>query len=164
MLFRSGRTEQVVGGEDLLELDYLANIFRVGAVTGNPRIRTRSTLVGKIQVGEYSSIIGFVELTGTGIDEQPDRRHKRWQGRNDGSRLQRRYGTGAFCVKHKTQGVSSGLDRSQSVFYAGNTADLAANNGHLDNTPNAKAPDGNKCLSGRQPSSSVKPVKKCGPM
>lgn len=34
---------------------------RVGAVTGNPRIRTRSTLLGKIQVGEYSSIIGSIK-------------------------------------------------------------------------------------------------------
>jgi len=36
---------------------------RVGAVTGNPRIRTRSTLVGKIQVGEFSSIIGLIKRT-----------------------------------------------------------------------------------------------------
>ena len=34
---------------------------RVGAVTGNPRIRTRSTLIGKIQVGEFSSIIGLIK-------------------------------------------------------------------------------------------------------
>jgi biofilm PGA synthesis N-glycosyltransferase PgaC len=34
---------------------------RVGAVTGNPRIRTRSTLLGKIQVGEFSSIIGMLK-------------------------------------------------------------------------------------------------------
>lgn len=34
---------------------------RVGAVTGNPRIRTRSTLVGRIQVGEFSSIIGLIK-------------------------------------------------------------------------------------------------------
>jgi len=34
---------------------------RVGAVTGNPRIRTRSTLLGKIQVGEFSSIIGVIK-------------------------------------------------------------------------------------------------------
>ncbi|MBN7769749.1 poly-beta-1,6 N-acetyl-D-glucosamine synthase [Marinobacter daepoensis] len=36
---------------------------RVGAVTGNPRIRTRSTLVGRIQVGEFSSIIGMIKRT-----------------------------------------------------------------------------------------------------
>ena len=34
---------------------------RVGAVTGNPRVRTRSTLVGRIQVGEFSSIIGLIK-------------------------------------------------------------------------------------------------------
>lgn len=36
---------------------------RVGAVTGNPRIRNRTTLMGRIQVGEYSSIIGLVKRT-----------------------------------------------------------------------------------------------------
>ncbi len=34
---------------------------RVGAVTGNPRVRTRSTLLGKIQVGEFSAIIGMIK-------------------------------------------------------------------------------------------------------
>ena len=34
---------------------------RVGAVCGNPRIRTRSTLLGRIQVGEFSSIIGLIK-------------------------------------------------------------------------------------------------------
>ncbi|MFC0677854.1 poly-beta-1,6-N-acetyl-D-glucosamine synthase [Lysobacter korlensis] len=34
---------------------------RVGAVTGNPRIRNRSTLLGKLQVGEFSSIIGIIK-------------------------------------------------------------------------------------------------------
>lgn len=34
---------------------------RVGAVSGNPRIRTRSTLLGRIQVGEFSSIIGLIK-------------------------------------------------------------------------------------------------------
>ena len=33
----------------------------VGAVTGNPRVRTRSTLLGKIQVGEFSSIVGLIK-------------------------------------------------------------------------------------------------------
>jgi poly-beta-1,6-N-acetyl-D-glucosamine synthase len=33
----------------------------VGAVTGNPRIRNRSTLLGKLQVGEFSSIIGLIK-------------------------------------------------------------------------------------------------------
>lgn len=34
---------------------------RVGAVTGNPRIRTRSTLLGRLQVGEFSAIIGLIK-------------------------------------------------------------------------------------------------------
>ena len=34
---------------------------RVGAVTGNPRIRNRSTLLGKLQVGEFSSVIGLIK-------------------------------------------------------------------------------------------------------
>jgi poly-beta-1,6-N-acetyl-D-glucosamine synthase len=34
---------------------------RVAAVTGNPRVRNRSTLLGKIQVGEFSSIIGMIK-------------------------------------------------------------------------------------------------------
>ncbi|MDM1246410.1 poly-beta-1,6 N-acetyl-D-glucosamine synthase [Acinetobacter sp. R933-2] len=33
----------------------------VAAVTGNPRIRTRSTLLGRIQVGEFSSIVGLIK-------------------------------------------------------------------------------------------------------
>ncbi len=34
---------------------------RVGAVTGNPRVRSRSTFIGKVQVGEFSSIIGLIK-------------------------------------------------------------------------------------------------------
>jgi biofilm PGA synthesis N-glycosyltransferase PgaC len=33
----------------------------VGAVTGNPRVRTRTSIVGKLQTGEFSSIIGLVK-------------------------------------------------------------------------------------------------------
>lgn len=40
---------------------HLVSSPRVGAVTGNPRIRTRSTLLGRIQVGEFSSIIGLIK-------------------------------------------------------------------------------------------------------
>lgn len=36
---------------------------RVGAATGNPRVRNRTTLIAKIQVGEYSSIIGMIKRT-----------------------------------------------------------------------------------------------------
>jgi len=34
---------------------------RVGAVTGNPRVRNRSTLMGRIQVGEFSAIVGMIK-------------------------------------------------------------------------------------------------------
>jgi len=34
---------------------------RVGAVTGNPRIRNRSTLFGRVQVGEFSSTAGLLK-------------------------------------------------------------------------------------------------------
>ena len=40
---------------------HFTNSARVAAVTGNPRIRTRSTLLGKIQVGEFSAIIGMIK-------------------------------------------------------------------------------------------------------
>ncbi|MFC3901882.1 biofilm PGA synthesis N-glycosyltransferase PgaC [Acinetobacter marinus] len=39
----------------------LANHPRVGAVTGNPRILNRSSILGKLQVGEFSSIIGLIK-------------------------------------------------------------------------------------------------------
>ena len=34
---------------------------RVGAVTGNPRVLNRTTLLAKIQVGEFSSVIGLIK-------------------------------------------------------------------------------------------------------
>ncbi|TCV85153.1 poly-beta-1,6-N-acetyl-D-glucosamine synthase [Sulfurirhabdus autotrophica] len=42
-------------------MSHFLNSPRVGAVTGNPRIRTRSTLLGRTQVGEFSSIIGLIK-------------------------------------------------------------------------------------------------------
>ncbi|WP_249366596.1 poly-beta-1,6-N-acetyl-D-glucosamine synthase [Neobacillus rhizophilus] len=36
---------------------------RVGAVTGNPRIRNRTSLLSKVQLVEYSSIIGLIKRT-----------------------------------------------------------------------------------------------------
>ena len=57
-------------GDALLDRDTAAWLVaplihypHVGAVTGNPRIRTRSTLIGRIQVGEFSSIIGLIKRT-----------------------------------------------------------------------------------------------------
>jgi len=34
---------------------------RVGAVTGNPKVRNRTSILAKIQVGEYSTIIGMIK-------------------------------------------------------------------------------------------------------
>ena len=66
------KNEYLVGidGDAILEkhaVHWLVSHFvndggsRVGAVTGNPRVRNRSTLLGKIQVGEFSSIIGMIK-------------------------------------------------------------------------------------------------------
>ncbi|HAZ54399.1 MAG TPA: poly-beta-1,6 N-acetyl-D-glucosamine synthase [Franconibacter helveticus] len=68
----AARSEYLVciDGDALLDRDTAAYMVapllqhpRVGAVTGNPRIRTRSTLVGRVQVGEFSSIIGLIKRT-----------------------------------------------------------------------------------------------------
>ena len=66
----AARTEYLVcvDGDALLD-EYAAHWMvwhlesgpRVGAVTGNPRIRNRSTLLGRLQVGEFSSIIGMIK-------------------------------------------------------------------------------------------------------
>ena len=42
-------------------MNQLTSFPRVGAVTGNPRIINRSSILGKIQVGEFSSIIGLIK-------------------------------------------------------------------------------------------------------
>ena len=42
-------------------MHHLTNFDRVGAVTGNPRILNRSSILGKLQVGEFSSIIGLIK-------------------------------------------------------------------------------------------------------
>jgi poly-beta-1,6-N-acetyl-D-glucosamine synthase len=36
---------------------------RVGAVTGNPRVLNRTSLLAKIQIGEYATIIGLIKRT-----------------------------------------------------------------------------------------------------
>ena len=40
---------------------FLHNGERLGAVTGNPRIRNRDTLLAKLQIVEYASIIGAIK-------------------------------------------------------------------------------------------------------
>ncbi|HSN64845.1 MAG TPA: poly-beta-1,6-N-acetyl-D-glucosamine synthase [Azonexus sp.] len=49
---------------DPYSLHWLVGHFdqhEVAAVTGNPRVRNRSTLLGRIQVGEFSSIVGLIK-------------------------------------------------------------------------------------------------------
>ena len=57
-----------IDGDALLDHDaihwflkHFENNPQVGAVTGNPRIRTRSTLLGRLQVGEFSSLVGLIK-------------------------------------------------------------------------------------------------------
>ena len=38
---------------------------RLGAITGNPRIRNRATLLGRLQVGEFSAIVGLIKRAQT---------------------------------------------------------------------------------------------------
>ena len=56
-----------VDADALLDTDALTWLMmhfqspRVGAVTGNPRVRNRATLLGRLQRGEFSSIIGLIK-------------------------------------------------------------------------------------------------------
>ena len=57
----------LIDGDALLDphaLRWIAWHFRVpvlGGLTGNPRIRNRSSVLGRLQVGEFSSIIGLIK-------------------------------------------------------------------------------------------------------
>jgi biofilm PGA synthesis N-glycosyltransferase PgaC len=42
-------------------MNHLLESPRAAAVTGNPRVRNRSTLLGRLQLGEYSSIVGLIK-------------------------------------------------------------------------------------------------------
>lgn len=57
-----------IDGDSILDPDAITWIMhhfltgpRVGAVTGNPRIRNRTSLLGKIQIGEFSAIVGMIK-------------------------------------------------------------------------------------------------------
>lgn len=59
-----------VDADALLEEDAIAWMIddlernpRVGAVTGNPRVLNRTTLVSRVQVGEFSAIVGMIKRT-----------------------------------------------------------------------------------------------------
>ncbi|MDP3841353.1 MAG: poly-beta-1,6-N-acetyl-D-glucosamine synthase [Oxalobacteraceae bacterium] len=69
-LIANGEFLLCIDGDAILDRDVIPWMLkhfeaghRVGAVTGNPRIRTRSTLLGRLQVGEFSSIIGLIKRT-----------------------------------------------------------------------------------------------------
>src|SRR4029077_12296411 len=60
-----------IDGDALLDpqcLRWTARAFsraHVGAIAGNPRIRNRTSLLGRLQVGEFSSIIGLIRRAQT---------------------------------------------------------------------------------------------------
>jgi biofilm PGA synthesis N-glycosyltransferase PgaC len=62
-----------IDGDALLDpqaLRWVARTFlrsTVGGVTGNPRIRNRSSILGRLQVGEFTSIIGLIRRSQTMI-------------------------------------------------------------------------------------------------
>jgi biofilm PGA synthesis N-glycosyltransferase PgaC len=53
---------------DPIALRWIARAFRrgdVGGLAGNPRIRNRTSLLGRLQVGEFSSIVGLIRRAQT---------------------------------------------------------------------------------------------------
>ena len=44
-------------------VQHFINYPRVGAVTGNPRVRNRTSLLAKIQTAEYSNVVGLIKRT-----------------------------------------------------------------------------------------------------
>lgn len=68
VLLATGEFVVCIDGDALLEpnsvswlIYYLTLSSEIGGVTGNPRIRNRTTLLGKLQTGEFSSIIGLIK-------------------------------------------------------------------------------------------------------
>ncbi len=69
-LLADGKYLICIDGDALLEpnaVTWLAYRLQmrpqIGGVTGNPRIRNRRTLLGKLQVGEFTTIIGLIKRT-----------------------------------------------------------------------------------------------------
>lgn len=69
-LVANGKYLVCIDGDALLEpnaVSWLAARLQlrpqVGGVTGNPRIRNRRSLLGKLQVGEFTTIIGLIKRT-----------------------------------------------------------------------------------------------------
>lgn len=68
LTFASGDYLLCIDGDAMLDqqaarwmIQRFLNNPRLGAVSGNPRVRTRSTIIGKLQTGEFSSIIGLIK-------------------------------------------------------------------------------------------------------
>ena len=67
---RYARGKYIVGidGDSILDYNALAYMVQtlerdenLGGLTGNPRVRNRSTVLGRLQVAEFSSIIGLIK-------------------------------------------------------------------------------------------------------
>ncbi|WP_425427450.1 poly-beta-1,6-N-acetyl-D-glucosamine synthase [Avibacterium endocarditidis] len=63
-----GKYVACIDGDAILDyssIDYMVQVLennpKYGAVTGNPRVRNRSTILGRLQVSEFSSIIGLIK-------------------------------------------------------------------------------------------------------
>ena len=66
-----------IDGDAVLDfdaIDYMVQSLELNrtysAVTGNPRVRNRSTILGRLQVSEFSSIIGLIKTR-----SKPDGNH-----------------------------------------------------------------------------------------
>ena len=69
-MIATGEILVCIDGDAILHPDCVAWLVRrfaarprLGAVTGNPRIRNRSSLLGLLQVGEFSATIGLIKRT-----------------------------------------------------------------------------------------------------
>ncbi|WP_386687825.1 poly-beta-1,6-N-acetyl-D-glucosamine synthase [Lonepinella sp. MS14437] len=63
-----GKYVACIDGDAILDykaIDYMVHILEsdlsYGAITGNPRVRNRSTILGRLQVSEFSAIIGLIK-------------------------------------------------------------------------------------------------------
>lgn len=63
-----GKYVGCIDGDAILDykaIDYMVHILEsnpsYGAITGNPRVRNRSTVLGRLQVSEFSAIIGLIK-------------------------------------------------------------------------------------------------------
>ena len=68
LLVAKGEYVACIDGDSILDfdaIDYMVQSLELnrtyGAVTGNPRVRNRSTILGRLQVSEFSSIIGLIK-------------------------------------------------------------------------------------------------------